>query len=141
MYDSFETTLEGYLHAWRSSSLLELQKYIAEDYSAREVSQGEIIDFGYEQSIAGWEQGFQFVNENDGQWILEQISILPLKDDERMVIISATIELERKPIETANLFFQTFKKVNHSKWMLVRSYIEAGIQRQKNSGFTIIDLD
>ncbi|MBM6619536.1 flavoprotein [Bacillus suaedaesalsae] len=127
MDESFEKSLDRYLFAWKTSSLVDLQKYISEGYKAREVSQGEIIDFGFEQSIKGWKQGFHFAKENNANWILEQISIIPLRADEKMVIISASLEIQGKPLETANLFFQTFKKIDGSEWKLVRSYIEAGV--------------
>jgi len=47
--------------------------------------------------------------------------------DETFVILSATMVIKGKTLETANLFFQTFKRNNISDWKLVRSYIEEGI--------------
>ena len=55
------------------------------------------------------------------------VSVLPLRGDETRAIISATIVIQGEGLETANLFFQTFKKYNQGDWKLVRSYIEAGI--------------
>lgn len=77
--------------------------------------------------MRGWEQGFKFVKENNAKWKLTEISILPLRIDETMVIISATMIIQSKKINTANLFFQTFKKDNLDGWKLIRSYIEVGI--------------
>lgn len=134
MKQSFQFFIEKFLAAWESSSLNELKKFIHIDYKAREVSQGQIIDFGYEQSLNGWEKGFQFVSENNAKWVLEQISTLPLREDERLVIISATLEVDGKQMDTANLFFDTFKMVNDTEWKLVRSYIEAGVTLQGSTG-------
>lgn len=48
-----------------------------------------------------------------------------LREDESMAVISASMNINGKLLETASLFFDTFKKVD-GKWMLVRSYVEAG---------------
>jgi len=50
-----------------------------------------------------------------------------LRVDETLVIISATMILQGRSLDTANLFFQTFKKDTYNGWKLIRSYIEAGI--------------
>ena len=42
--------------------------------------------------MRGWERGFMFVKENNAKWKLTEISILPLRIDETMVIISATFD-------------------------------------------------
>ncbi len=123
----FQEFLDTYIAAWRNSSLNELKNCISKDYKAREITGGEVVDFGYDESISGWEQGFHFVKENDAEWELDIKSVLPLRKDEILVIISATIVIQGKRIETANLFFQTFKKNSLNEWALVRSYIEAGI--------------
>ena len=44
-----------------------------------------------------------------------------------MAVLSATLVIQGKSLETANLFFNTFKKINNIDWKLIRSYIEAGI--------------
>lgn len=134
MEQSFQLFIENFLDAWKNSSLIDLQNFIHIEYKAREVSKGQIMDFGYEQSLIGWEQGFQFVSENNAKWILEQVSTLPLREDERLVIISATLEVDGKQMDTANLFFDTFKMVNDTEWKLVRSYIEAGVTLQGSTG-------
>ena len=123
----FQEFLDTYIEAWKNSSLTELKTCISKDYKAREITGGEVVDFGYEESISGWEQGFHFVKENDAEWDLQIMSIFPIRKDEFLVIISATIVIQGKRIETANLFFQTFKRNNMEEWSLVRSYIEAGI--------------
>ena len=69
----------------------------------------------------------KFAKENNARWNIKVISILPLREDETMVILSASLILQGKSLETANLFFQTFKKNSINDWKLVRSYIEAGI--------------
>ncbi|BCB03925.1 GNAT family N-acetyltransferase [Bacillus sp. KH172YL63] len=125
---SFMECLDSFLAAWRSSSIHELEPFISKQYRAREIKHGEIIDFGYEESISGWEQGFDFVKENRAASILQVKATIPLKKDEFIAIIHATIELDGKKMETANLFFNTFKKSRDGEWALLRSYIESGIQ-------------
>ena len=63
--NSFRYFLDSYLDIWRNSSLADMKRIISKDYKAREISAGEVVDFGYEQSIAGWEQGFNFVTLKD----------------------------------------------------------------------------
>ncbi|ETI67246.1 hypothetical protein [Neobacillus vireti] len=127
MDNQFRKFLEAYLDAWRSSSLTEMSDLISNNYKGREITGGEIVDFEFEESILGWEQGFNFVKENNAQWALNEISIIPLKADEMLVIISATILIQGEGLNSANLFFQTFKKDSSNDWKLIRSYIEAGI--------------
>jgi len=127
MAHQFRTYLDDFLEAWYTSNLSELSEFLCKDYQAREIAENQIIDFGYEQSIQGWEEGFRFVKENNHQWLLEEVSITPLRHDEQLVVISATIIVQGKPLDTANLFFNTFKKVEKNDWKLVRSYIETGI--------------
>lgn len=111
-----------------------VKNIISIDYKAREISGGEVVDFGYEEAINGWKQGFNFVKENDAQWELNEISILPLRDDETMAILSATLVIEGKSLETVNLFFETFKRNEDNNWKLVRSYIEAGVVKEEFDG-------
>lgn len=127
MDNTFRQFLNTYLDVWRTSSLTELKDLISLDYRAREITDGEIVDFGYEESINGWEQGFNFVQENNALWVVNEISIFPLRVDEKLVILSATMVIKDKSLDTANLFFQTFKRNSLGDWKLVRSYIEAGI--------------
>lgn len=127
MHNSFSLFLETYLDIWRNSSLTDLKNLISQEYKAREITGGDIVDFGYEESLNGWEQGFKFAKENNAQWNIKVISLLPLREDENMVILSAALVLQGKSFETANLFFQTFQKNSINDWKLVRSYIEAGI--------------
>ena len=137
MDTTFKEFLDTYIEAWRNSSLTELKNFISKDYKAREITGGEIVDFGYEESISGWEQGFHFVKENDAEWDLHVISILPLRKDEIMVTIAATLIIKGERIETANLFFQTFQKNSLNEWALIRSYIEAGIPNVFLNNFQI----
>ena len=127
MDDSFSIFLDTFLDAWRTSSLVELKELIAQEYQGREIAGGDISDFGYEESVNGWKQGFDFAKENNAQWNIKVVSILPLREDELMAIISATLVIQGKSLETANLFFDTFKQFYNGDWKLVRSYIEAGI--------------
>lgn len=127
MDNSFSIFLDTYLDAWKNSSLVDLKELIAQSYEAREITGGNIVDFGYVESLNGWEQGFNFAKENNAQWNIRVVSILPLRKDETMAILSATMVIQGESLKTANLFFQTFKKYKQGDWKLVRSYIEAGI--------------
>jgi hypothetical protein len=130
MDQSFRRFLDTFLDIWRSSSIDGLKDFISKDYQAREITEGEIVDFGFEESVQGWEQGFNFVKENNAQWKLYEISIMPLKDNEVMAVIFATMVIGGKSLATGNLFFYTFKKDHSENWKLIRSYIEAGIANE-----------
>lgn len=140
MDNSFSMFLDTYLDIWRVSSLVELKDLISQDYAAREITGGVVVDFGYEESINGWEQGFNFAKENNAQWNIKVISILPLRESETIAILSATLIIQGKSLDTANLFFQTFKKNSVNDWKLVRSYIEAGIPFV-NTNSMLFDLE
>ena len=127
MDNTFRIFLDNYLDAWQSSSLSRLINFISKEYKAREITDREVIDFGFEESIQGWEQGFNFAKENGAEWELNEISIIPLRVDETLVIISATMVLQGRSLNSGHLFFQTFKKDISDDWKLIRSYIEAGI--------------
>ncbi len=123
----FDHWLENYLEAWRKFSLDDLKRYIANDYQARESRDSEIVDFGYQQSLEGWEQAFTQL-EGSAEWLLSVHDRITTGENEAIAIISATLEIEGKPLDTANLFFDVFKRSNkHGEWKMVRSYIEAGI--------------
>lgn len=128
MIADFTQFLTSYIDSWKNSSLQYLKTYISNDYQAREVADGTITDFGYEESINGWEQGFQFVQESDAQWDLTIGSIYHLRDNEIMVTIAAGLIINGKTTGNGNLFFQTFRASPQDQtWKLVRSYIEAGV--------------
>lgn len=127
MHSSFSVFIDTYLNVWKNSSLVDLRELMSQDYKAREITGNDIVDFGYEESVNGWEQGFNFVKENNAKWNIKVVSILPLREDETMAILSATMIIQGETLGTANLFFQTFKKNSNNDWKLVRSYIEAGI--------------
>ncbi|WP_061809082.1 flavoprotein [Rossellomorea vietnamensis] len=123
---TFRADLDAFLQAWRNSSLTELETFISADYQAREVRDGDIEAFEYKESIEGWKQGFAYVKGEQAEWDIREMSVIPMKEDERMVILYATIVLDGKPMETGNMFFDTFKK-REEGWKLVRSYIETGV--------------
>lgn len=127
MDNTFRIFIDNYLDAWQSSSLSWLKKFISREYKAREITDRDIIDFGLEESIQGWEQGFNFAKENNVKWEINEISNIPLRDDETLVIISVTMVLQGRSLNSGHLFFQTFKKDISDDWKLIRSYIEAGI--------------
>ncbi|WP_419962270.1 flavoprotein [Psychrobacillus sp. BM2] len=125
--NSFRKFLDSYLHVWRTSSLTDMKNIISKDYKAREILGGELVDFGYEESMTGWEQGFNFAKEKENKWDLIEISIVPLREGEVMAILSATLVIGGKKLENVSIFFQTFKKQENDEWKLIRSYIETGI--------------
>ncbi|CAN7544637.1 flavoprotein [Rossellomorea sp. LjRoot5] len=127
MDNQFRVALDAFLRAWENSSLIELETFISADYQAREVRDEEIEAFGYEESVEGWKHGFAYVKEQQAEWAIREMSVIPLKEDERMAILYATIVLDGKPMETGNMFFNTFKK-REEGWKLVRSYIETGVR-------------
>jgi len=128
--NSFRQFLDSYLDVWRNSSLTELESMISKDYKAREISAGELVDFGYKESITGWEQGFNFAKEEGNKWDLNEVSIIPLREDEIMAILSATLVIDGKKLDNVSLFFQTFKKQEKNDWKLIRSYIETGVPNE-----------
>jgi hypothetical protein len=136
MNDTFEGLLADFLAAWSKSSVTEMERYISREYQAREISHGEVMDFGYEESIEGWKQGFHFVKENEAQWDINELFTLPLREDEMLVVLSATIIIKGETMETANVFFNTFKEIEGIGWKLVRSYIEAGVPIDNVQGIT-----
>lgn len=137
---TFREFLDAFLDAWERSSITDLENFISTDYKAREISGVEMADFGYDESINGWQQGFDFVKENEAQWDVNEISTLPLRENEMLVTLSASIIIQGKPMKTVNLFFDTFKKTEGGDWKLIRSYIEAGVpieNVEKIKGFRI----
>lgn len=125
---NFEQFLDRFIDIWQNSSLIEMKNVISRDYQAREIANGKMDDFGFVESISGWEQGFSFVQENDAEWDLHVHSIIPLRADEMMAIIFAALIIDEKKTTTGNLFFDTFKIDETGNWKLVRSYVEAGVQ-------------
>ncbi|UFU00073.1 flavoprotein [Radiobacillus kanasensis] len=126
----FKNWLVDYKNAWKTCDLDKMKQYISKGYQAREVRSGEIMDFGYEESINGWEQGFQFVKQSKGEWELKELAHYPLHDREEMVVMIATIRVNGERLNSGNLFFETFA-YKEGKWQLVRSYIEAGLSSDK----------
>ncbi|QTM99753.1 flavoprotein [Sediminibacillus dalangtanensis] len=133
--------MESYLDAWRNFSLVELQKHISNDYQARESRGSEILDFGYQQSLEGWEQAFTQLKES-AEWVLTVHAKISTGENVVIAIIYATLIIEGKPLDTANLCFDVFqRKTNQDEWKMVRSYIEAGIpcnQLQFADGLRVI---
>ncbi|UTR10671.1 flavoprotein [Evansella sp. LMS18] len=131
MNNNFQETIDRFLTAWRNSSLSDLSRFIDDSYQAREIRDGEPQDFGYEESIKGWEQAFGFVRENNGEWVVNQISAMELNEDEVMAVLTGTLILNGEIMKTGNLFFETFKKSSDGEWRIVRSYIETGVPMKK----------
>lgn len=129
MKQSFREFLQDYLNVWESSDLEGMKRIISKEYQAREISGKDILDFGYEESIEGWKNGFDFVTQSNAQWVVSIHSVIPLKNDLEMAVIEAAIIVDRVSSTQANLFFSTFSHTD-GEWKLIRSYIEAGVQRQ-----------
>lgn len=141
----FIKSLNEFLEYWEKSSLSSFEKMISEDYKAREIRNGAIVDFGYEESIKGWKEGFTYVLRNRAFWDIKKIFMFPLNSEEVLVCLVATIVTNDHDINTANIFFETFRKETSNEWKLVRSYIEAGVPNEYLSALhlfnenTIID--
>ncbi|MBT2680951.1 flavoprotein [Bacillus sp. ISL-35] len=125
MEESFNRFFEEYLKQWKNSSLTQFKSMISGEYQAREVTEGKIHDFGFDESIQGWEHGFNFVKSNSAEWDLTEIKRIQLREHEIMAVIIAKLVIDGKRMKTCNLFFQTF--TYDFGWKLIRSYIEAGI--------------
>ncbi|MGP4074287.1 flavoprotein [Halobacillus sp. K22] len=124
----FYSFLNDYLQNWKQLNSDYMKAVISDDLIAREIRQGEAEDYGFEESVEGWTQTFEYFKDQEMEWVLTTQSIIPLKPNERMVIIRATLTMEGKLVETSNLFFQTFVQdtANH-EWKLKRTYVETGI--------------
>ncbi|WP_404451377.1 flavoprotein [Virgibacillus necropolis] len=128
---NFNDSYESFKKAWGNFSIGDMKGFISKDYAAREVRDGEIVDFGYEESVEGWTQAFDYFSDKVAEWHLNDIGFIPVKDDEMVAILSATLTVDGKTMETANLFFDTFKKTSEDGWLMMRSYIETGVPLDK----------
>ena len=54
MDTTFRNFLDSFLNSWRNSSIDEMKDLITQDYQAREITNGKVVDFGYQESINGW---------------------------------------------------------------------------------------
>ncbi|MFZ3577788.1 flavoprotein [Virgibacillus sp. DJP39] len=124
---SFQTEYENFKNAWESFSIEQLERFVDKDYQAREIREGSIVDFGYEESIDGWTQAFDHFSDKNAEWHLQDIGLIQVKENEMLAILSATLTVEGEQMKTANLFFDTFKNTSGMEWKLVRSYIETGV--------------
>ncbi|MDQ0483738.1 flavoprotein [Guptibacillus hwajinpoensis] len=124
----FQEFLDDFLTSWHNCSLDDMKYIINDTYQAREVSsQSELYDFGYEESIEGWDQAFTAFKNDESSWVLKKLAVTPIRRNEMLAIIFATIESNGKQSDTGNVFFNTFRKGAEGNWKLVRSYIEAGV--------------
>ncbi|WP_098442501.1 flavoprotein [Bacillus sp. es.036] len=134
----FQEFLDDFLSSWQNSSLDEMKVKISDSYQAREISsQSELYDFGYDESIEGWDQAFTSFQKDGTKWILKKLAVTPLRRNEMLAIIFASIEVDGKQSETGNVFFNTFRKEVQGNWKLVRSYIEAGIPGEHVNAFDL----
>ena len=129
MIDDFHQFFSEFQDVWKRSSVEEMKELISKEYKAREVTgSSEIVDFGYEESLKGWEEGFEYVRKQQGEWLFLGEKVIPLRENEVMVVFWATIKIGDETKDSGHLFFDTFKKEAHSNnWQLLRSYIEAGV--------------
>ncbi|WP_166000188.1 flavoprotein [Bacillus sp. Cs-700] len=134
----FQEFLDDFLSSWQNSSLDEIKVKISDSYQAREISsQSELYDFGYDESIEGWDQAFKAFKNDGSTWVLKKLTVTPLRRNEMLAIIFASIEVDGKQSETGNVFFNTFRKEVQGNWKLVRSYIEAGIPGENVKAFDL----
>ncbi|WP_416731756.1 flavoprotein [Fictibacillus sp. JL2B1089] len=130
MKESFDEFYKEYLDSWRHFSIKGIEKVVSPEYTAREIRGNEVYDFGYEESIDGWNHAFNELRGKNAEWILKDDVIVSLKEDEMLTIIWASLIIEDNPIKTASLFFQTFRW-EKGCWKMVRSYIETEIPIEK----------
>jgi hypothetical protein len=124
----FNDFLNLFISSWRDSSIEEMEHMISKKYAGREIRGEEIEDFGYDESINGWAKGFEFVRENNAEWEIQLLNSYPLRSNEYMAVIAATIKIDGKAVSSYNLFYDTFRK--EREWKNVRSYIETGITEE-----------
>ncbi|MFD2210504.1 flavoprotein [Virgibacillus halophilus] len=131
MGNDFRNALEQYKKAWCHFSLERLDHFIAADYQAREIRDGEIVDFGYEESIKGWREAFAQLEHQNAEWVIKEIAVFSLKEDEVMAVLYATLKIDGNPMKAGNLFFETFKRDCLGRWKRIRSYVETGVQFER----------
>lgn len=127
---TFRQFFDYYQEIWKICNFDGMKALISKDYQAREITKNVCDDFGYEESLKGWREGFSFVQHNHGQWDLFEIGVIPLGKDEYMGILAASIVIGGKSLQNANLFFETFT-YQDEEWKRVRSYIETGIPAEQ----------
>ncbi len=124
----FHSFIGEYLSNWKQGNTDYMREVISKDLQAREIREGEAVDFGYEESVQGWAGAFNYFADQDMEWVLTPQSIISLKEDEKMAIVRAAPIIEGKLVPSSNLFFNTFKQdPTLNEWKLVRSYIETGV--------------
>ncbi|WP_079477254.1 hypothetical protein [Halobacillus salinus] len=104
-----------------------LKETIHKDFAAREVRDGEMVDYGYAESVEGWRQAFDYFADQDMEWIYTDHSVTQIKENEWLAAFWVSIVLDGDLLPTSNLFFDTFR-YEDGTWKLVRSYIEAGVR-------------
>ncbi|KGX89576.1 hypothetical protein [Pontibacillus marinus] len=124
----FHSFLDEYLSNWKQGNTDYMREVISKELQAREIREGEAVDFGYEESVQGWAGAFDYFADQDMEWVLTPQSIISLKEDEKMAIVRAAPIIEGKLVPSSNLFFNTFKQDSATnEWKLVRSYVETGV--------------
>ncbi|QUW20846.1 flavoprotein [Sporosarcina sp. Marseille-Q4063] len=128
----FNDFLDLFISSWKDSSIEEMEQMISKKYAGREIRGEGIEDFGYDESIIGWAKGFEYVRENNAEWEIQLLNSYPLRSNEYMAVIAATIKIDGKTVSPYNLFYDTFRK--EQEWKNVRSYIETGITEEYLKG-------
>ncbi|MDM5317096.1 flavoprotein [Fictibacillus sp. b24] len=136
MLSSFQIFYKEFKESWRNSSIAGIKEVLSLDYQAREIRDQDIVDFEYAESIEGWSQAFNQLQEQNAQWILKEVGVIPLRENEVLAILWASLIIDDRQLETANLFFITFRWKD-GKWKLIRSYIEAGLPSEKMECFEL----
>ncbi|MCA0972460.1 flavoprotein [Halobacillus litoralis] len=124
---SFYTFFETFKERARKHDLGFLKEVIAEEFIAREIRDGEHMDYGREESVEGWRQAFEHFEGQDMNWIYTNHSVTQTKADEWMAVFWVSVVIAGEPLPASNLFFDTFRYEDET-WKLVRSYIEAGVK-------------
>lgn len=124
---SFYTFFDQFKQRASAHDLDFLKVTISEDFTAREIRDGDVVDYGVDESVEGWRQAFEYFTDQDMEWLYTDHSVTQIKDNEWLAVFWVSIVLDNKLLPTSNLFFNTFRYENGA-WQLVRSYIEAGVR-------------
>ncbi|MEC3882532.1 flavoprotein [Halobacillus sp. HZG1] len=123
----FQTFYEEYKRRASQQDLDYLKKVTSQALVAREIRHGERVDYSYEESMEGWHQAFEHFKDQDMYWIYTDHSVTMLNENIQLAAFWISIRLNGELLPTSNLFFDTFEKQG-DEWLLVRSYIESGVQ-------------
>lgn len=126
----FQSFFKQYQQAWNGGDAKKLVGLFSKDLQVREAHAGnDISDWGYEQSLSGWQQAFDAYGSQGPKWHFHEVTVNQVSDDEVMAVFWVTFELNGKLTSGANFFVETFRREIEG-WRLYRSYSEAGIPKK-----------